>query len=100
MKYGNRPKPIEPATLAGLVDGYNATPENFGVPPDAVIERVISLIDRQIEIDEAHLSGKGCEKSLILADQVNTIMENAVLAHGGEEIKARENEQREAIKSS
>jgi len=34
-----------------MIEGYNATPENFGVPSDEVIRRVISLVDRQIEID-------------------------------------------------
>ena len=41
-------------TLQGLIAGYNATPENFGVPSDDVIQNVIELVDRQMEIDFAN----------------------------------------------
>ena len=51
MKYASRKQPLLPETITGMIEGYNATPENFGVPSDEVIHRVISLVDRQIEID-------------------------------------------------
>ena len=34
-----------------MIDAYNATPENFGVPSDEVINEVIRLVDQQMEID-------------------------------------------------
>ena len=30
-------QPLLPETIQGMIDGHNATPENFGVPPDEVI---------------------------------------------------------------
>ena len=41
-------------TIQGLCDAYNATPENFGVPSDEIIQSVIELVDRQMEIDAAN----------------------------------------------
>ena len=38
-------------TINGLIEAYNATPENFGVPSDEIINRVIDLVDRQMELD-------------------------------------------------
>ena len=46
MKYSARPQPMLNDTLQGMIAGYNATPENFGVPSDSVIQRVIELVDR------------------------------------------------------
>ena len=34
-----------------MINAYNATPENFGVPSDEVINEVIRLVDQQMEID-------------------------------------------------
>ena len=34
-----------------MINAYNATPENFGVPADEVIDEVIRLVDTQMEID-------------------------------------------------
>jgi len=51
MKYSSRPQPLLPETIQGMVNAYNATPEDFGVPLDEVINSVIELVDRQMEID-------------------------------------------------
>ena len=51
MKYASRPQPLLPETIKGMVEAYNATPEDFGVPADDVIQRVIDLVDKQMEID-------------------------------------------------
>ena len=51
MKYASRKEPLRPDTIQGLIDAYNATPENFGVPSDDVIRNVINLVDEQMEID-------------------------------------------------
>ena len=37
-----------------MVAAYNATPEDFGVPADDVIQSVIELVDKQMEIDFAN----------------------------------------------
>lgn len=42
-----------------MIEAYNATPENFGVPSDEVINRMIGLIDKQIEIDSLIEHGNG-----------------------------------------
>jgi hypothetical protein len=34
-----------------MIRAYNETPENFGVPSDEIINEVIKLVDRQMEID-------------------------------------------------
>ena len=34
-----------------MIDAYNMTPENFGVPSDDIIMNVINLVDKQMEID-------------------------------------------------
>ena len=54
MKYSSRPQPLLTETLQGMINAYNATPENFGVPSDEVINSVIELVDRQMEIDFAN----------------------------------------------
>lgn len=54
MKYSSRPQPLLDETLQGLIGAYNATPENFGVPSDEIIQNVINLVDRQMEIDFAN----------------------------------------------
>ena len=46
MKYTERKQPLLPETIQGMIDGYNATPENFGVPTDEVIHMVIDLVDK------------------------------------------------------
>ena len=51
MKYAERKQPLLPETIQGLIDGYNATPENFGVPTDEVIQMVIDLVDNQMKRD-------------------------------------------------
>ena len=51
MKYACRRQPLLPETITGLIEAYNATPENFGVPSDEIINRVIDLVDRQMELD-------------------------------------------------
>ena len=51
MKYSSRPAPLLNETLQGMIAAYNATPENFGVPSDDVIQNVIELVDRQMEVD-------------------------------------------------
>ena len=51
MKYASRPKPLLDQTLEGMIRAYNGTPENFGVPSDEIINEVIKLVDRQMEID-------------------------------------------------
>lgn len=51
MKYASRRQPLLPETINGLIEAYNATPENFGVPSDEIINRVIDLVDRQMELD-------------------------------------------------
>jgi hypothetical protein len=43
MRYKERP-PLLQETLDSLVEAYNATPENFQNPPDAVIENVIEKV--------------------------------------------------------
>ena len=51
MKYSSRSKPLLDQTLEGMIRAYNETPENFGVPSDEIINEVIKLVDRQMEID-------------------------------------------------
>lgn len=51
MRYSKRKQPLLPHTISGLIDAYNATPENFGVPSDEVIHSVIELVDKQMERD-------------------------------------------------
>ena len=51
MKYSSRQQPLLPETINGLIEAYNATPENFGLPSDEIIHKVIELVDRQMEID-------------------------------------------------
>ena len=51
MKYSERKQPLLPETISGLIDAYNATPENFGVPSDEVIQMVIELVDSQMDRD-------------------------------------------------
>ena len=46
MKYSSRKQPLLPETITGMIEGYNATPENFGVPSDEIINRVIRLDDQ------------------------------------------------------
>jgi len=46
MKYSSRKQPLLPETITGMIEGYNATPENFGVPSDEIIHRVIRLVDQ------------------------------------------------------
>ena len=45
MRYDERPKPLEQETILGMIEGYNNTPDNFGVPSDETIHKVIELID-------------------------------------------------------
>lgn len=52
MKYSSRAQPLLPETITGVIDAYNATPENFGVPADHVINKMIGLMEKQIEIDK------------------------------------------------
>ena len=42
-----------------MIDAYNATPENFGVPSDEAIQRVIDLVDKQMERDSLIEDGIG-----------------------------------------
>lgn len=35
-----------------MIRGYNETPENFGVPSDETIQRVIELADWQMQLDQ------------------------------------------------
>ena len=51
IKYGCRGKPLLPETISGLIEGYNATPENFQVPSNEIIDKVVSLVENQIELD-------------------------------------------------
>lgn len=51
MKYSSRKQPLLPKTIQGLIEAYNGTPENFGLPSDEIINNVIELVDRQMEID-------------------------------------------------
>lgn len=51
MKYASRVKPLLPETIDGMIEAYNATPENFGVPSEETIMNVIRLVDKQMEID-------------------------------------------------
>ena len=46
MKYASRRQPLLPETIEGMIESYNATPENFGVPSDESINKVIRLVDR------------------------------------------------------
>ena len=41
-----------------MIDGYNGTPDNFGVPSDQVINMVIDFVDRQMQIDSSILNQK------------------------------------------
>ena len=50
MRFSER-KPIMEETFNVLAEAYNKTPPNFLPPSDEVIEKVIKVIDRQIEID-------------------------------------------------
>ncbi len=56
MRHGNRSKPLENSTIEAMIDGYNRTPDNFGVPSDEVINNVIKFIDYQMELDQNSLS--------------------------------------------
>jgi hypothetical protein len=51
MKYSSREQPLLPATINGMIQAYNATPENFQNPPDEIIENVIRLVVQQMELD-------------------------------------------------
>ena len=51
IKYGCRSKPLLPETISGLIEGYNATPENFQVPSEEIINKVVSLVENQIKLD-------------------------------------------------
>ena len=42
-----------------MIGAYNATPENFGVPSDEVIQMVIELVDKQMERDSLIEDGLG-----------------------------------------
>jgi len=46
MKYSSRRQPLLFETITGMIDAYNATPENFGVPSDEIIHKVIHLVDQ------------------------------------------------------
>ena len=50
MRFSER-KPIEEETMRVLIDAYNSTPPNFVPPSDSVIEKVIKVVDWQIEVD-------------------------------------------------
>ena len=51
MKYASRKQPLLPQTIEGMIRAYNATPDNFGVPPDETIQDVIRLVEHQMQID-------------------------------------------------
>ena len=51
MKYASRPQPLLPETLQGMIAAYNETPEDFGVPSDDVLQSVIEIVDKQMEVD-------------------------------------------------
>lgn len=55
MKYNSRREPLMAKTIAGMIEAYNATPENFQNPPDAIIENVIRLVEEQMERDNEQL---------------------------------------------
>lgn len=46
MKYHAREQPLLPETITGMIDAYNATPENFQNPSDEVIHNVIRLVEQ------------------------------------------------------
>jgi hypothetical protein len=50
MRFQER-TPIDQEVFDGIVEGYNLTPPHFQPPSDATIDKVIQLVDRQIEID-------------------------------------------------
>ena len=72
MKYAERRQPLLPETISGLIDAYNATPENFGVPSDQVIQSVIDLVDRQMERDSI-IEGDIAGKQIINNDNATTV---------------------------
>lgn len=45
-----------------MIDAYNATPENFGVPSDEIIHMVIELVDKQMDRDSLIEDGIGLPK--------------------------------------
>lgn len=45
-----------------MIDAYNATPENFGVPSDEIIHMVIELVDKQMDRDSLIEDGIGLQK--------------------------------------
>lgn len=51
MRYSERETPLEDSTLHTMIEGYNMTPENFGVPSDHIIDKVIQSVDYQMQID-------------------------------------------------
>ena len=51
MRYSERERPLEDSTLQTMIEGYNMTPENFGVPSDEIINKVIHSVDYQMQID-------------------------------------------------
>ena len=59
MKYSYRKQPLLPETISGMIDAYNSTPENFGVPSDEIIHMVIELVDKQMERDSVIEDGIG-----------------------------------------
>lgn len=59
MRYGERARPMLPETIAGMIRGYNETPENFGVPSEETIMSVIRLVEEQMALDEADETAAG-----------------------------------------
>lgn len=51
LRYDLRPRGLEERTIQGMIHGYNMTPDNFGVPSDEVLEKVIELVDWQMSLD-------------------------------------------------
>ena len=51
MRYAERPQPLLPETIDGMIRSYNRTPLNFESPSDQVIEEMIELVDRQMAAD-------------------------------------------------
>jgi len=54
MRYDLRRAPLLPQTIKGMIQAYNETPENFGVPSDATINEVIRLVVEQISNDDCN----------------------------------------------
>jgi hypothetical protein len=47
----NARQPLTDETVKGIANGYNLTPPNFMPPSDEVIDEVINLVEKQMEID-------------------------------------------------